>query len=260
MDSYLYGFIGGALGCIMSHPFDTIRVRIQTKSNIYSKSILKCVKLTYKEGIRTFYKGIIPPLFGIGFEKCLVFGTYDLINKTMPMKTNKIKKDIISGGIAGLTATLIVTPIDAIKINMQANNMNFMACLKILLTTNQLYKGINSTFFREVPGFAIYFTTYNYLNEKISTVNKYKTFLLGGLSGCFSWLFIYPSDVIKARMQSLHLGYKNIYDCLQQTSKNYGFKFFYAGFSMAIMRAFPLHGGAFLGFEMSKNFVNNFDY
>jgi hypothetical protein len=30
-----------------------------------------------------------------------------------------------------------------------------------------LYKGFTPTFFREMPGFAIYFTTYEYLKKKI---------------------------------------------------------------------------------------------
>jgi hypothetical protein len=33
-----------------------------------------------------------------------------------------------------------------------------------------------------------------------------------------------------------------------------GCRNFYKGFSLAIMRAMPLHGGVFLGYEMSKSY------
>ena len=72
--SFAGGLFGGMVGIGISHPFDTVRVVFQ--ENNY-KSITDCTKNLYKTGgLARFYKGIKPPLFGIGLEKCIVFGTY----------------------------------------------------------------------------------------------------------------------------------------------------------------------------------------
>ena len=92
---YLKGCISGMSGIILSHPVDTIKTAIQTNNN--SMNIYN---------IKNLYKGIISPLIGVGFEKAIVFGTYNYC------KNNYCKNNIfnipISGAISGLTASLIV--------------------------------------------------------------------------------------------------------------------------------------------------------
>ena len=63
MDKDFYaGLYGGITGVCISHPIDTIRIRIQTgQNNIFGG----------------LYKGIVPPLIGVGLEKFLVFGNYE---------------------------------------------------------------------------------------------------------------------------------------------------------------------------------------
>ena len=68
MDEFIYGCFGGIVGTFVSHPIDTIRINLQS---------LK--KPQYD--IRSLYKGIMSPIIGIGIEKAIVFGTYDLSMK-----------------------------------------------------------------------------------------------------------------------------------------------------------------------------------
>ena len=62
-NSFVNGWISGSVGVTLSHPFDTIKTCIQDN---------KQVNLS----IRSLYKGFFPPLFGVGFEKAIVFGVY----------------------------------------------------------------------------------------------------------------------------------------------------------------------------------------
>ena len=227
---FLYGICGGFTGTLLSHPFDTIKTRIQTGN-------YKCILSAAQEG--QLYKGLPAPLLGIMLEKSIVFGFY---NKA---KNNGFN-NFWSGIIGGFASTVIVTPIDRIKIHIQNNNK--YSSLK--LTT--LYKGFLPTIFRETPGFGIYFTTYNYLNTNNN--NLYKSFLYGAASGFMAWLFIYPSDLIKTKNQSQQGDILQIIKSIYYTKPNYGLLNFYRGFSLAIMRAMPLHGGVFLGYELSKKY------
>jgi solute carrier family 25 carnitine/acylcarnitine transporter 20/29 len=228
---FISGIFGGITGILLSHPIDTIRIRIQTQ--------------TQPLHLNGLYKGIIPPLIGMSLEKSIVFGVHGLMK-------NRGYSDFISGITAGFACTTIVTPIEKFKINMQCGNK-----IKI----SNLYKGYTPTLFREVPGFGIYFWTYNKINQNkffnnLNLPEPLKIMFTGGLSGAISWLFIYPSDVIKTRMQSDNLKYNSISYLIKDTYQKYGIKFFYNGIHLAIIRAFILHSGVWLGFIYSNKFIN----
>jgi hypothetical protein len=226
---FFYGCCGGFVGIIVSHPFDTIKSRIQSGKVKTIKDAIQMKKL---------YSGISPPLMGMMLEKSIVFGFY---NKSKEIGLN----DFWSGIIGGFMSTLIVTPVDYFKIYFQNREQN--------VEWRRMYRGFLPTVCRETPGFGIYFSTYEYLKNYNKDKDLVKTFLSGALSGLNAWIFIYPSDLVKTKMQSSNITMieiiKNIYK-----ENNRGFLNFYKGFSLAVMRAMPLHGGVFLGYEMSKKF------
>jgi solute carrier family 25 carnitine/acylcarnitine transporter 20/29 len=236
MNDFISGSLGGLTGVLISHPIDTIKTRIQigTVNNI--KSAIK---------MRNFYSGIKPPLLGIPLEKSIVFGFYNL-------GKNYGLNNFWSGIIGGFMSTLIVTPIEYLKINLQNKNTIDYKNLKI----KNIYKGFIPTVCRETPGFGIYFTTYNYLNNNYNSQKSYlRNFCYGGLSGLFAWIFIYPSDLVKTRLQDKN-NTSTIKEIINDVYKKDGLKGFYKGFHFAAARAIPLHAGVFLGYELSKKIEN----
>jgi solute carrier family 25 carnitine/acylcarnitine transporter 20/29 len=233
-----YGYIAGMSGIVASHPFDTIKTNIQKKQIV-------------NYNIKNLYKGVAAPLFGVGLEKAIVFGTYETSKKY----TNS---DFISGGLAGLTASFVVTPFERIKILLQTNQ----TIEKQMLNQRFLFQGLSATFYREMPGFAIYFSTYNYVKTGIQQQRKEEeirpldSFLIGAFSGCASWIFIYPQDRIKTHLQACkerQLGFKE--GCKEVLSDG-GYRGLYRGFHYALMRAIPLHATAFMTFELCKKYFN----
>ena len=235
ISKYINGGLSGMCGILLSHPFDTIKTHIQTGHKLN----------TFKPSLPNFYKGISAPLLGVGIEKAIVFGTYNYIYS----KTNNIP---LSGAISGLTASLIVTPYERIKILKQNSQVITFKDLNIRF----LYKGFTPTFFREMPGFAIYFTTYEYLKANTFTkynkkINYSSSFLYGGISGLTAWIFIYPQDRIKTILQSSSRSEnnRNIKNIINTIYKSGGLKHFYSGFSWAAGRAILLHSGTFCMME-----------
>ena len=246
-NEFLYGMIGGTVGVIFSHPFDTIKTRIQSNKNLTIKEAINVGSSNkyYISKISSLYSGLLAPLVGIMIEKSIVFGFYEK-SKTL------IKNDFINGIIGGLMCSIIVTPIDKIKIHYQ-NKTNNLQSNKLIF--RNLYRGFIPTVLRETPGFGIYFTTYNYLNNNYNNnKNLGKNFLFGSLSGLSAWLFIYPMDLIKTTIQSSD-DKKHIKDVVKNIYNTGGLINFYKGFSLACMRCIPLHGGVFLGYEMSKRYL-----
>jgi solute carrier family 25 carnitine/acylcarnitine transporter 20/29 len=234
LDSYFKGCLSGIFGIALSHPIDTIKT-------------LKQSGIKIKYSFFNLYKGIAPPLLGVGLEKALVFGTYQYL------RNNNVNVPL-SGAISGFVATFVVTPYERLKILKQTSQNN-----TTFINPRFLYKGFSATFTREVPGFAIYFSTYHTLKDyylesiktdKFSKLSPIMSFLFGGLSGSMAWLFIYPQDRIKTIIQSSTNNDKKIRTVIKDTYKNGGLKSFYSGFGFAISRAILLHAGTFMMFEL----------
>lgn len=248
-NNFTYGLFGGLTGILVSHPFDTIKTRIQSNKVTTINQAIKLGKL---------YSGITPPLIGIMLEKSIVFGFYE-------KSKNYGLNNFWSGIIGGFMSTVIVTPVDRLKINFQNQELklNNLHTIKNVFSPKNLYKGFTPTIFRETPGFGIYFSTYNYLSDNYNTTHNIgKTFCFGALSGLSAWIFIYPSDLIKTNYQSTHnnLSLPQTIKKIWLTNNNsnspiLAVKNFYKGFNLAILRAMPLHGGVFLGYELAKQFI-----
>lgn len=236
------GLFGGVTGVIISHPIDTIRIRIQTNQiNLF----------------RSLYKGILPPLIGVGMEKLLVFGNYEKLKKYQIIQ-NRDLNIFVSGMISGVFCTSIVTPIERFKINFQDVNSSKQSRLELIKKTTNLrtlYRGLSSTMIREVPGYGIYFGVYEACKRNTTNYQWYHSLLYGGLAGASSWSVIYPSDVIKTRMQTEGNKYKNMRDCILEIYREGGSRIFYRGFSAAMTRAFILHAGVFSGYELFMKYL-----
>lgn len=249
--SYFQGGVSGAMGVLASHPCDTIKTRIQTSQPIEFNP-------------RALYRGIAPPFFGLFVEKSMVFGTYENMYRMLSDETKYStgKKNIISGSVAGFVASFVVTPIERLKIIRQANN----PITREILYPKNLYKGWSATLTREVPGFGIYFWTFNKIKEKIyrGEFTVMGSLWAGGFSGAFAWLFIYPQDMIKTQIQS---GMGSIPQIIKNIANNHtkdnisipsriyhGICPFYRGFHMALLRAVPLHAVTFATMEWFKKY------
>jgi solute carrier family 25 carnitine/acylcarnitine transporter 20/29 len=231
-NNYVKGCISGMFGIILSHPIDSVKTHFQTS---------KGTKFNYN--ITNLYRGITSPLIGVGIEKAIVFGTYNYCR-------NNGLNTPTSGAISGLSAALIVSPYERIKImNQTGQSVSF----KNIIRPSFLFKGLSATFTREVPGFAIYFSTYEWLKHRFYTSNNSEitiasSFLFGGISGSTAWIFIYPQDRIKTVIQSNTSS--SILDIIKNTYSTGGLKQFYSGFSFAVARAILLHSGTFCMMEM----------
>jgi solute carrier family 25 carnitine/acylcarnitine transporter 20/29 len=240
---YIKGCIAGMNGILLSHPVDSIKTHFQTQD----------IKFNYN--IKNLYRGITAPLIGVGIEKAIVFGTYNYF------KENNFNIPI-SGAISGLAAAIIVSPYERIKIMKQTNQKIQM---KQYINPFFMFRGLSATFTREVPGFAIYFSTYEglkkhfYKNREITILSS---FIFGGMSGTMAWIFIYPQDRIKTLIQSN----QNItLKMIMSNNMNGGFlktiRTFYSGFSFAVGRAILLHSGTFCTMEiLNKYSTSNSKY
>jgi len=275
----LAGTASGVAKLVVGHPFDTLKVRLQTEGG-YGRfnGPLHCLTSTIKEeGFRALYKGATPPLFGWGLIDSIMVGTYAWARRVMQNNTEplSIAKVSLAGTIGGLASCVVVTPIEQIKGRLQVQYVDPATkvysgpidCVRKIYKANGiagLYQGFWGTvMFRIFCG--LYFGSYEYFSRKMthspitSPIPKWmQNFVCGGLAATSLWCAAFPFDVIKNRMMTQPLTnqpYKTVYQCVQKIYAKEGMKGFYRGFTPCILRSFPANGAAFVAIEITLKYL-----
>ena len=180
------------------------------------------------------------------------------------------------GGFAGLCQTFVRAPVEQIKVVMQSRNKpgstlapytSTAACLRHVLATEGvqkgLYRSLLPTLSREIPQYAIYYPSYELMvkyfckpGQTAEDLPAIQVAVAGGVAGVAQWVPTYSLDVIKSKVSAAPPGtYKGIMDCARISLKTEGVSVFWRGISAAVVRAFPLHGAVFLGYELSMKMM-----
>lgn len=111
-----------------------------------------------------------------------------------------------------------------------------------------------ATQLRDVPAFGIYFASYEYMARHMShdgtmeSLTSTQLLLAGGGAGMLSWLFNYPTDVVKTRFQATN-EYKTYMDVIRRTYAENGARTFFVGLGTTLLRAFPSNAATFFAVE-----------
>lgn len=255
------------IACVVAQqPFDNVKMLMQVEPK-RCPTILKSISYLMKnDGPYGFYKGIIPPLLGVGFVTALSFGVYDNTNKYLLKNTKMdyVTSSFTSGAIVGLLCTFITSPSELVKTKIQMQEPNDklysgnVDCLRKIFKNEGmkgLFKGFGITSYRETIGYGVYFASYEWM-KKMWGDSSFALINAGGIAGSLSWYVVYPVDTIKSRMQSLpilpregHDKYKNWWDCTKQTYKAEGLKSFFRGAFVTSLTAYPVNAVTFLVYE-----------
>lgn len=134
-----FGSIAGMVSKVFEHPFDLVKVRLQTQSADRPPryaGAFDCFKQTYlQEGIRGLYRGLSMPVLGATLENACLFFTYNQIQSAIRWANGEarsasaakadadsplsIPQLAIAAAGAGAVTSLVLTPIELIKCKMQ---------------------------------------------------------------------------------------------------------------------------------------------
>lgn len=72
-----FGILYGATSPLVGHPIDTIKTKMQAQKQYQHGGMIHVARQVYRlEGIRGFYRGIIPPLIGSSIYRSVQFAAY----------------------------------------------------------------------------------------------------------------------------------------------------------------------------------------
>ncbi len=254
----LAGGVAGTAGIVIGHPFDTIKVRLQQQHQLQQQSNPKIQAVVSKGSPSTYrglFLGIGAPLATAAIVNASVFCMYgatsrlwdsyfpeSITREYFGMDKDTIVKQTICGAVTGLTTSLVLSPVEYVKIRLQtmkvrpregsaslsftgtSSNSSFQLAKEIMFSRHGLkglYRGFVATILRQTPSLGLYFPVYHMLNESItdfytcrsddeSTITNteslwWSSAMAGGLAGCLSWTIVYPIDAVKSRIQSMPL-------------------------------------------------------
>ena len=282
--------MGGIFGLVLAYPLDTVKVRMQTRPAGAYSGITDCLTtMARTEGLTSLYRGMLSPVIGYGLIKSTAFGSYNqcktfLLSRQPHHSTPSHPHGDLSllhltlcGAYAGLVQTFIRCPVEQVKVVMQARNRagsttaapytSTLACIRHVLSTEGVLKGFYRSFTptlsREIPQYAIYYPTYELTRtfllrdgQSLNDLSPLYTALAGGCAGVAQWVPTYALDVVKSRVSAAPPGtYRGFVHAAVDIYRTEGIAAYWRGLSAAVLRAFPLHGAVFLGYELTMKLL-----
>ncbi|RUS33586.1 mitochondrial carrier domain-containing protein [Jimgerdemannia flammicorona] len=268
------GVASGITKLVVGHPFDTIKVRLQTSGAADGRFAgpLDCFKSTLRqEGVRGLYKGATPPLVGWMFMDSIMLGT--LHNTRMllqqyngPDRPLSIFQHGLAGLAGGLTVSFLATPVEQIKARLQVQYADGkklytgpIHCAKTLIHNNGFFRGlwkglVPTMLFRS--WFFVFWSSYEVYGRELRKrgySDSAVSFIAGGVCANTFWLGGFPFDVVKNRIMTQPdvkpPRFPTMRSCAEFVYRTEGLKGFYRGFLPCFLRAFPTNASAILAFE-----------
>ncbi|KAJ2472419.1 Mitochondrial succinate-fumarate transporter [Coemansia sp. RSA 2322] len=288
---------GGAAGlaeAMCCHPLDTIKVRMQLKSlrrvavdASAPKSFLGVGhRIVQREGVRALYKGLGAVVSGIVPKMAIRFSSFEYYKSVLANKqTGAVSTSAVflAGLGAGVTeAVAVVTPMDVIKIRLQAQRHSTVDPMDVPKYRNALhaaytivkeegpmtlYKGVALTALRQATNQAVNFTFYQEFKriarqlQGLDELPSYQHLILGGVSGAMGPLSNAPIDTIKTRIQKAttvagESGWSRFVTVTRDIAQKEGYKAFYRGLTPRILRVAPGQAITFMVYEKVKAWIN----
>jgi solute carrier family 25 carnitine/acylcarnitine transporter 20/29 len=258
-------------------PFDIVKVRLQTTAE-YSGALDCATKVWKNEGPLAFYKGTLTPLIGIGACVSVQFGAFHYARRQFeahnhtknPLRSSTLSlgQFYLAGAFAGVTNTVLSTPIEHIRIRLQTQPhdptkrlytgpADCIAKINKAAGIRGIYRGTAVTTLREAQAYGVWFLTFEALMNADATrtgiprkeMPTWKVALYGGLAGEALWLGSYPFDVIKSKMQTDGFGpdqkLRSMRAAFADTFAKEGIRGFWKGIGPTLLRAMPVSAGTF---------------
>jgi hypothetical protein len=176
------GGLAGVTAIIATYPLDVARTRLTGKIvtergaawTAQTTSVTVCLTRMFKEeGIRSWYRGIGPTLFGAMPYEGIKFSVYGYLTKHV-LNTGQVWEKLLAGAMAGCAAGAFMFPNDTVRKLLQMHQPHdggppFTSAFNCWKRTYQslgvrrFYRGVVPYMLRIAPGSAIQFSVYETL-------------------------------------------------------------------------------------------------
>jgi solute carrier family 25 carnitine/acylcarnitine transporter 20/29 len=272
------GSVGGVAQCLTGHPFDTVKVRLQTQTDGKYRGMIHCFRCIIKEeGPAAIFKGVQSPLTGLAFMNAALFFSYERAKKFVGSDEHgqlSIPKYFLAGLLTGFAVSFIESPVDLFKCQLQVRYKEYRGFFDCAAKISKkhgirgVYQGLGATMLRDSPANALYFGFYEWTKKLLckpgqstNELEAWKVLSAGAAGGVAYWGVTYPADVIKSTMQAdttirKDRTYPTILSTAKKLYRQHGARAFFKGFTPCMVRSVPANAVTFFGYEQARKFID----
>jgi len=160
------------------------------------------------------------------------------------MRKRRNSTQLIAGAFSGAVATSVTMPLDLVKTVLQQNGAKTktMDVLREVVTREgyaAAFKGLAPSLVGIIPQWGIYFPTYNFIKDKVSSMGLSQTtasMTAAVTAGSFASVITNPVWVVKTRMQALSReSYPSMIRAAQAIMEKESMRGFFKGLSASIV-------------------------
>lgn len=273
------GASAGLVGTIIGYPLDVMKGFMQAHDGAGMAHAARSIHSA--QGIRGFYTGVASPLISLTLLNMTNFSSYAFMSRrivdlTEGGLTSAFQPSVfIAGAAVGTLASLISTPFELVKIQMQfsarskagAKFSGSIAASRHIVReygVRYMYSGHAINTLREMVFLGTYFFTYEHLKYFFSNTALGSSIgvpLSGGLAGAVGWFVSFPLDCIKTQIQRVDLSapaaslggrlpeVKSSFEAYSSLVKGRSVLGLYQGVAPSILRAFVVSSSRFTVYE-----------
>lgn len=272
--SFIAGGIAACGAVTASHPFETVKIRLQLQGELQAKDVavkkyrgvLHGVSVVFKnEGFRGLYRGIgCAYIYQIllngcrlGFYEPLRASTTQLIFKDSNVQSLGV--NVFSGASSGVLGAMAGSPFFLVKTRLQSyspflpvgtqhkyrNAFDGLRQIYKAEGIKGLYRGMGASMVRTGAGSSVQLPTYFFAKRRLIRHFGMEDgpglhLLSSACSGFVVCCFMHPPDTVMARLYNQHGNlYNGIFDCLYKTVRTEGVLAVYKGFFAHLARILP---------------------
>jgi len=216
------GTFAGFAICAVGHPFDTLKVLLQTQPDKY-KGMMDAARQTVAQyGASGLYRGVASPLVGMGIFNAVQFAVFGAAKNFTTNNGRNTTLNNIAGAAAltGVVVAFVEGPQDLFKCQMQASGNDPVTgkprysstsdCVRTIVRQRGLQgtlQGIGATVVRNLIGVTAYFYFYEMArmqlagDRPVSSLGFLQVMFAGGCGGVGYWALCYPADIVKTALQ-----------------------------------------------------------
>ncbi|RMZ76844.1 hypothetical protein DV738_g4711, partial [Chaetothyriales sp. CBS 135597] len=274
LGSFIAGGIAACGAVTATHPFETVKVRLQLQGELQSRAVaekkyrgvLHGVRVIYhNEGLRGLYRGIgcayvyqiLLNGCRLGFYEPLRSHTTQLIFHDASVQSLGV--NLFSGTVSGIMGAMAGSPFFLVKTRLQAysptlsvgtqhhykNALDGLTQIYRSEGVRGLYRGVGASMIRTGAGSSVQLPTYFFAKRRMIRHFGMEDgpalhLVSSTISGFVVCLVMHPPDTTMNRLYNQHGDkYSGIVDCVAKTIKTEGVLALYKGFGAHLARILP---------------------
>lgn len=269
---FFAGAFAATASAVTLQPFDVLRTHMVVNSR--HQGIASALRIIYDmHGIKGFWKGststLLRAFFGAGCNFVLIEELKILLQREEANLLMEFGSDSIASALAKSTVLIAVSPINVIKVRMEApeskaykNVLDAIRCIKKAEGYKGFYKGLLMTYMRDVPYAAMVYGTFCQYQKLLEPFTTYYNAAAGSLAGVTATFLTQPFDLLRVRFQFAYLShvqehhYTSIPQAFKTIYKTEGIKGFYHGVVPRMSKKCCSGGLFFSTYEHLKSVFN----